>query len=114
MEVNENFSSSKVDDDVKFVWCCVKPLKFRDHFLVNSHSTERESHQQAASDHPSVLEREQDVDCERLQRIDPMWVDLMSKGTAKAAKVTAKAKQRPNPRQGQGQEQKQKQRQRNA
>ena len=83
-----NFSSSKVDDDVKFVWCCVKPLKFRD----RPFSGELTLTQQFES-HTNKFEREQDVDCERLQRTDSMWVDLMSKSTAKAAEVTAKAKQ---------------------
>ena len=64
MDVYENLSSSKLDDDVKIsVVLREAPQKLRDYLLVNSQQFER-----AEGDHPSLPEHEQDVDRERLQR----------------------------------------------
>ena len=58
VDVYENLSSSKLDDDVKIsVVPREVPQKLRDHLLVNSEQYESEL-QQAEGDHPSLPEHE--------------------------------------------------------
>ena len=64
MDIYENLSSTKLDDDVKIsVVLRECPQKLRDHLLVNSPQFES-NYNKAESDHPSLSEHEQDVDRE--------------------------------------------------
>ena len=61
MDVYEKLATSKLDDDVKIsVVLREAPTQLRDNLLVNSQQFEGE----VASNHPSVHELEQKLDCE--------------------------------------------------
>ena len=65
MDIYENLSSTKLDDDVKIsVVLRECPQKLRDHLLVNSQQFESNYNKLRAINHPSLPEHEQDVDRE--------------------------------------------------
>ena len=94
VDVYEKLATSKLDDVKISVVLREAPTKLRDKLMVNSQQFES-NYNKLRSNHSSVPEHEQELDCTRLQKqheeSDPMEVDCTSKG-----KSSGKGKSKSN------------------